>query len=40
MSGERVGYIRVSTFDQNTDRQLDNVHLDKKFIERVVWWKR
>jgi len=35
MSGERVGYIRVSTFDQNTDRQLDNLKLDKKFIDKA-----
>jgi len=35
MSGERVGYIRVSTFDQNTDRQLDNLQLDKKFIDKA-----
>ena len=35
MSGERVGYIRVSTFDQNTDRQLDNLKLDKKYIDKA-----
>src|SRR5271155_5559778 len=31
--GKRVGYIRVSTTDQNPDRQLESVQLDKKFIE-------
>lgn len=28
-----VGYIRVSTVDQNTIRQLDGIELDKVFIE-------
>ena len=28
-----VGYIRVSTVDQNTVRQLDGIELDKVFIE-------
>lgn len=30
-----VGYIRVSTADQNTERQLDGVTLDKTFTEHV-----
>ena len=25
MNGQRIGYIRVSTFDQNPERQLDGV---------------
>jgi DNA invertase Pin-like site-specific DNA recombinase len=33
MTGKRIGYIRVSTIDQNPDRQLDQLQLDKKFIE-------
>lgn len=33
MTGKRIGYIRVSTTDQNPDRQLENVQLDKRFIE-------
>jgi DNA invertase Pin-like site-specific DNA recombinase len=33
MSGKRIGYIRVSTTDQNPDRQLDGIPLDKKFID-------
>jgi len=33
MTGKRIGYIRVSTTDQNPDRQLENIDLDKKFIE-------
>jgi DNA invertase Pin-like site-specific DNA recombinase len=32
---KRVGYIRVSTLDQNTDRQLDGVALDKVFTDRA-----
>jgi DNA invertase Pin-like site-specific DNA recombinase len=33
MTGKRIGYIRVSTVDQNPDRQLEGVDLDKKFID-------
>jgi DNA invertase Pin-like site-specific DNA recombinase len=32
--GMRVGYIRVSTIEQNPDRQLEGVTLDKKFIDK------
>ncbi|KTD48085.1 DNA-invertase hin [Legionella quinlivanii] len=35
MSGKRVGYIRVSSFDQNPDRQLDGIKLDKTFIDKA-----
>ena len=31
MSGKHVGYIRVSTVGQNSDRQLDGIQLDKVF---------
>ncbi|OAK57797.1 resolvase [Pseudomonas putida] len=31
----KVGYIRVSSVDQNTDRQLDGITLDKVFTEKV-----
>ena len=30
-----IGYVRVSTYNQNTDRQLDNVSLDKVFTDKV-----
>ncbi|MCV5340839.1 recombinase family protein, partial [Escherichia coli] len=30
-----VGYIRVSTTDQHTDRQLAGVQLDKVFTDKV-----
>ena len=33
--GERVGYQRVSTVDQNTARQLDGVTLDKVFTDKA-----
>lgn len=33
MTGKRIGYIRVSTTDQNPGRQLDGIQLDKKFVE-------
>jgi DNA invertase Pin-like site-specific DNA recombinase len=33
--GYRIGYIRVSTTDQKTARQLDNIQLDKKFIDKA-----
>lgn len=31
--GKRIGYIRVSTIDQNPERQLEGIDLDKKFID-------
>lgn len=31
----QVGYIRVSSVQQNTERQLDGVALDKIFSEKV-----
>ena len=33
--GERIGYQRVSTVDQNTDRQLDGVAVDKLFTDKA-----
>jgi DNA invertase Pin-like site-specific DNA recombinase len=33
MSGKTIGYIRVSTPEQNPDRQLEGLSLDKKFID-------
>lgn len=35
MSGQRIGYIRVSSFDQNTERQLENVPLDRTFTDKI-----
>ena len=33
--GQQVGYRRVSTVDQNTDRQLDGVELEKVFTDKA-----
>lgn len=33
MGGQRVGYIRVSTQEQNPDRQLDGIPLDRVFSD-------
>jgi DNA invertase Pin-like site-specific DNA recombinase len=32
--GQNIGYIRVSSIDQNTDRQLDGIELDKIFTDK------
>jgi DNA invertase Pin-like site-specific DNA recombinase len=34
-TGKRVGYVRVSSADQNSARQLDGVQVDKTFAEKV-----
>jgi len=34
MNGQQVGYIRVSTVEQHTDRQLDGVTLDKIYEDK------
>lgn len=33
MSGQKIGYIRVSALDQNPERQLHGMDLQKKFVE-------
>tara|TARA_R110000787_G_scaffold274905_2_gene383052 strand:- start:31346 stop:31906 length:561 start_codon:yes stop_codon:yes gene_type:complete len=35
MKGQRIGYVRVSAFDQNVDRQLEGVALDKTFTDKA-----
>ena len=35
MHGQRIGYIRVSTLDQHTERQLDGIELDKTFLDNA-----
>ena len=35
ISGQHVGYVRVSTVEQNTARQLDGVQLNKTFEDKV-----
>lgn len=36
MKGQKVGYIRVSTFDQNIDRQLEGLTMDRTFIDKFT----
>jgi DNA invertase Pin-like site-specific DNA recombinase len=33
--GKRIGYVRVSSVDQNTVRQLDGVQLDRVFTDKA-----
>ncbi|MBC8733288.1 recombinase family protein [Paraburkholderia sp. UCT2] len=35
MNGQRVGYVRVSSFEQNAERQLDGIELDRTFTDRA-----
>ena len=35
IKGQTVGYVRVSTADQNTERQLDGLQLDKVFTDHA-----
>ena len=35
MTGQRVGYVRVSSLDQHTQRQLDGLDLDRTFADHA-----
>lgn len=35
MIGQRIGYIRVSTFDQNPERQLGGIEVDRSFTDKA-----
>lgn len=35
MSGKKIGYIRVSSFEQNPERQLEGISVNKKFIDKA-----
>ena len=35
MAGQRVGYIRVSAFDQNPERQLEGIQVDRTFMDKA-----
>lgn len=35
MPGQRIGYVRVSSFDQNPERQLDQVEVDRLFTDKA-----
>ena len=40
MSGKKIGYVRVSSITQNTDRQLDGISLDKTFTDKCSGSKK
>jgi DNA invertase Pin-like site-specific DNA recombinase len=33
--GQRIGYIRVSSFDQNPERQLEEIRVDRAFTDKA-----
>jgi DNA invertase Pin-like site-specific DNA recombinase len=35
MTGQRIGYVRVSTFDQNPDRQLEHLDGNRIFTDKA-----
>jgi DNA invertase Pin-like site-specific DNA recombinase len=35
MTSQRIGYIRVSSLDQNAERQLDGIPLEKVFADKA-----
>ena len=35
MNGQRIGYTRVSTLDQQTDRQLEGIVVDRMFTDKA-----
>jgi DNA invertase Pin-like site-specific DNA recombinase len=35
LHGQRIGYIRVSSFDQNPERQLEHVEVDRMFTDKA-----
>ncbi len=35
MHGQRIGYVRVSTLDQNPERQLEHVAVDRIFTDHA-----
>ena len=35
MIGHRIGYVRVSSFDQNPERQLEHVQVDRVFTDKA-----
>lgn len=34
-TGKKIGYVRVSSIDQNPERQLEGMDLDKKFTDKA-----
>lgn len=39
MQGQRIGYVRVSSYDQNPERQLEQTEVRKLFTD-VVFRRR
>ena len=35
LSGKRIGYVRVSSFDQNPERQLEGIQVDRVFTDKA-----
>jgi DNA invertase Pin-like site-specific DNA recombinase len=35
LNGQRIGYVRVSSFDQNPERQLEHVEVGKVFTDKA-----
>ena len=35
MNGQRIGYVRVSSFDQNPGRQLEHVQVERVFTDKA-----
>ena len=35
MHGHRIGYVRLSSFDQNPERQLEHVQVDRLFTDKA-----
>ena len=35
LQGHRIGYVRVSSFDQNPERQLEHVPVDLLFTDKA-----
>ena len=35
LQGQRIGYVRVSSYDQNPERQLEQVEVGKLFTDKA-----
>jgi len=35
LPGKRIGYVRVSSFDQNPERQLEGIQVDRVFTDKA-----
>ena len=35
MQGQRIGYVRVSSYDQNPERQLEQTQVGKLFTDKA-----